>query len=566
MKNFSLYVTHIVIVLVLFAGIFATFYGVSQFFFQQYVDNVLVLNTREEQSKVDKSIRSTYYELLSYNNRELFSASNIITLKSDPTQFSTIYTTSVPNTNLLHGAFIITDTGTYFSGPDVDFVSNRDRLDGLINPDNTLKFVNIDQKNGIDVLIFSCPITIAESIGVCFYIIDLNYCVGVARNIGGDFGYSAIFMQKDSTRAQLIYHENKNYIGDIVQLASVSSKSNELSRREVVDEVDSILISNVLNETNSAFNLEWGIITYIDATYVYEEINQVYLTLNIFGIIAMISLLVLIIVQLSLTLRPLKRLSNKVKSYDDINSESTAKVVAPRNEIALLETTYDDMVKRISVLKDQLIEDMEAQRKLELDSLQIQINPHFLYNVLDAIAWMAKIEDEREIERIVIALAKFYRLSLHKGAKFIAVEEELEIIRHFFEIELFRYPNKFTYIFEMSEEVKDKLTLKLILQPFVENSIKHGLLTLKNQGTIRMSAKLDSENYIVFEIDDDGVGFDELANKDKYDEKSLSGYGIANVNERLRLQYKDNYSLKITSKINQGTKVVIRIPSKDLID
>jgi two-component system sensor histidine kinase YesM len=246
-----------------------------------------------------------------------------------------------------------------------------------------------------------------------------------------------------------------------------------------------------------------------------------------------------------------KRLINKLVKFG-----SDTKYVPNENEFDKLENAYDEMMGKIYSLIEESKIDEENKRKLELDALQAQVNPHFLYNTLDAIAWMAKIKKEHEIEKLVISLARFFRISLHKGDKYILVSEEVQLINHFLDIELIRFPNKFVVSYNISDNVRDLMTLKLILQPIVENAIKHGISVLENIGHLTINAYLDSNNDLIFEIIDDGVGFDldiENQRKDK-----LSGFGISNVDKRIKLEFGENYGVFIHSEKGKGTKVLIR--------
>jgi two-component system sensor histidine kinase YesM len=190
----------------------------------------------------------------------------------------------------------------------------------------------------------------------------------------------------------------------------------------------------------------------------------------------------------------------------------------------------------------------------------MQINPHFLYNTLDTIAWLAKLKNEKDIENLVLSLAKFFRLSLHKGDKFIKIKEEVDLVKSFLEIEKIRFPELFDVEYEIADEVKEIETLKLIFQPIVENAIKHGFSDIDYRGKITIRAEL-KENDIFFEIEDNGKGFD--ADEDLFaDDKlltGLGGYGLKNVDERIKLEYGRDYGVSVLSVVGTGTKVQIKI-------
>jgi two-component system sensor histidine kinase YesM len=174
---------------------------------------------------------------------------------------------------------------------------------------------------------------------------------------------------------------------------------------------------------------------------------------------------------------------------------------------------------------------------------------------------MAKIKHETEIEKLVLALAKFFRISLHKGDKFISVEEEVELIQHFLDIELIRFPDKFDMKYEIDEAVKKCETLKLILQPIVENAIKHGISQLENKGNITIKA-YRSDDDIVYEIIDDGIGFNPQEKLGTPLESGLGGYGLRNVDQRIKLEYGPQYGVHVDSKPQGGTRVKITIANR----
>lgn len=202
--------------------------------------------------------------------------------------------------------------------------------------------------------------------------------------------------------------------------------------------------------------------------------------------------------------------------------------------------------------------DAETIRKIEIESLKMEINTHFLFNTFDVIMWLARLSKQSDIEKLVLSLAKFYKLSLHGGDKIIRVEEEIEMIRHFVEIEKVSYPDKFIIEYNVAEEVKSCMILKLILQPLIENAIKHGIAVSGRAGKIILNVFTKDEN-IVFEVIDDGVGFDVDVQMQNPKETSRS---LKTLTERLWLEYGDKHSFVIDSVIGQGTTITVKIPKK----
>ena len=234
-----------------------------------------------------------------------------------------------------------------------------------------------------------------------------------------------------------------------------------------------------------------------------------------------------------------------------------------KDEIWELENSFNKMVVRIQDLIERNNQEKEKQKEMELIALQAQINPHFIYNTLDAIGWMAKLKKETEIERMVMALSTFFRTSLHKGEQYIMVKEEIELVESYVTIEKMRFPEKFDIIYNISDEIRDCLMLKIILQPLVENAIKHGISEKEGKGLITINGYAEDED-LVFEVIDDGVGFDVCTKEFQaaYNHIKRSGYGLRNVDERIKLEYGDDYGLKFESEKGKGTRVYVRLKIK----
>lgn len=260
--------------------------------------------------------------------------------------------------------------------------------------------------------------------------------------------------------------------------------------------------------------------------------------------------------------KPIENLKNSVVSYTGEKAEKVTRLKLGRyNEIAELYDSFDDMTDRISELIEKNEEDSEQRRKLELAALQIQINPHFLYNTLDTVAWLSKLKKQPDIEKLVVSLARFFRISLHNGDKHITVFEETQLVKNYINIENIRFPEKINLEMNIDDDILDYKIVKIILQPIVENSIKHGFVNLKRKGTIRINGYASGED-LIFEVIDDGNGFAVPPNflqKDFKRNDGPGGYGIKNVNERIKLEYGENYGLFYESEPKKGTKVTVKL-------
>ena len=240
------------------------------------------------------------------------------------------------------------------------------------------------------------------------------------------------------------------------------------------------------------------------------------------------------------------------------------------DEITELGMSFNIMIGKIKELLDSKIKEQETLKKAELRALQAQINPHFLYNTLDTIIWMAESKKTDRVVEIVTALSNFFRISLSKGMDWITIGEEVERISSYLTIQKMRYHDILDFKIEMDEAVFENTILKLMLQPLVENALYHGIKNKRGGGTITIRIRRKGDDEILIEVEDDGIGFtpDKLAqlraelDDDSGDIKLESGFGIGNVNKRIRLYYGKPYGLSVQSEYSTGTLVTLVIPVK----
>lgn len=235
-------------------------------------------------------------------------------------------------------------------------------------------------------------------------------------------------------------------------------------------------------------------------------------------------------------------------------------------EIRHLGRSISHMAQQIQVLMNDIVAEHESKRKSEFDTLQSQINPHFLYNTLDIIVWMIENEQKTEAVKVVTALARFFRISLSKGKSIITVRDELEHVRNYLMIQQMRYKNKFTYTIQAEPETLEMASLKLMLQPLVENAIYHGMEFMDGDGEIEILA-FCREKELFITIRDNGLGMTReqsdalLTEKTRVTSKRGSGIGVKNVNERIRLYFGEEYGLEIDSEPDEGTQIRIHLPA-----
>ena len=261
--------------------------------------------------------------------------------------------------------------------------------------------------------------------------------------------------------------------------------------------------------------------------------------------------------------KPLKKLEKYMVQVNPDNMDQRMEILTD-DEIGHLSMKFNQMMDRIRNLKEQVIEEQEDKRKYELQALQAQINPHFLYNTLDSIIWMAETNDSN-IVAMTEALAKLFRISLNKGNEEISLERELEHVKNYLIIQSMRYADKFTYEISSEPGVERCRTIKLILQPIVENCIYHGIKKKRGTGKITIRAYRREQNLII-EVSDDGCGMPEeicrkiLSDEIESENISGSGIGVKNVNERIQLRFGKKYGLSYSSEEGVGTTVTYVLP------
>lgn len=236
-----------------------------------------------------------------------------------------------------------------------------------------------------------------------------------------------------------------------------------------------------------------------------------------------------------------------------------------RDEIGMLYRGFGSMMKRIRTLINEVYLSKITQKEAELKALQAQINPHFLYNTLSLINWKALAAGEEDISRMTLALSTFYRTALNRGRNVLQVETELSNTRAYLEIQSMLHDGDFDYEIEAQTEILQCESLNLILQPLVENAIHHGIEE-KTDGRGKITVRgWKEDNCVWFMVEDNGIGMEQEV-ADKILTMESKGYGVRNVDERIRLCYGEKYAMKVESVVGKGTKMTIHFPARRLTD
>ncbi len=289
--------------------------------------------------------------------------------------------------------------------------------------------------------------------------------------------------------------------------------------------------------------------------------------------ILFVALIVLILLEFLLIINAVisSRLTDPIKKLDlsvqELERGLDTEIQAEgSDEVQHLGKSIQSMVIQLREMTEQMVRDHQLKQKSELNALQVQINPHFLYNTLDIIVWMIENERKDNAINLVTALARLFRISLSQGKNIITVADELEHVRNYLIIQSMRYKNKFTYTIEAPPEILGMSVIKLIIQPLVENAIYHGMDFMDGDGIIDITGRLENGD-VYLTVSDNGMGIQEEILAGLLDgHGAVSGFGLKNVNERVKLYFGEDYGLSIESEPDVGTSVTVHLPAVPFCD
>lgn len=410
-------------------------------------------------------------------------------------------------------------------------------------------------------------LTSAGSITHGVLLVDMNYS-GIEQicknNYLGGSGYVYI-MDEDG---KIIYHPKQRLIySNLIQESNLdTSKHEDGTFTENFEGEQRLITLKTVGYTG------WKIV----AVNPIQDITSNYSHFRAYTILfALFISYLLIIVNMFLSSRiakPIMKLENSVRGLESGDLDEQKIAISGSYEVEHLGKAIRSMVHQTRKLMEDIVTEQNAKRRSELDALQAQINPHFLYNTLDSIVWMNENGKYQEANTMVTALAKLFRISISKGKNIISVADELEHVKNYLIIQNFRYVNKFQYSVHADPEVLQCATIKLIVQPLVENSIYHGM-EFMDDGFIKVEAYCLGEDLLIDVIDNgpgmpqeqaDGLLSGKTAATVRGDNSGNgSGIGLKNINERIKLYFGPQYGLSIISEPDLGTTARIRLPKKD---
>ena len=365
------------------------------------------------------------------------------------------------------------------------------------------------------------------------------------------------------SKGEIIWHPKYELIasGRVKENNLVAAGYDDGSREEVFNGTRQTVVTKTVGYTG------WKLVGVIKGTGI--SLNMLKTRLFIVFVILLIIFIVILInsyISFRVT-NPIRELEKSVKALEEGNLDADI-YMGGSYEVQHLGKSVQDMKFRIKGLMQDIVNEHEEKRKSEFDSLQAQINPHFLYNTLDIIVWQIENEKQSEAVHTVTALARFFRLSLGKCKNIVTVKDEIDHVKNYLMIQHMRFKNKFDYEFDIAEDVLELPSLKLMLQPLVENAIYHGMEFMDGDGMIMVKA-WRKEDELYLSVADNGLGMTEdkvemiLTGKSTSGNGRGSGIGVKNVNERIKLYFGEAYGLTIDSEPDEGTTVIIHLPAKD---
>ncbi|EHB63610.1 MULTISPECIES: sensor histidine kinase [Paenibacillus] len=303
----------------------------------------------------------------------------------------------------------------------------------------------------------------------------------------------------------------------------------------------------------------------------YRSQNQYFLKLTAVAVtVAVVFVIVLVLFLIQKITNPLSVLAKFLKNSSP-EEPLPALPVKTVDEVGQLIISYNRLSSRIVKLTDEVKLSESLKKEADMHALQVQINPHFLYNTLSSIHWLALMNQDVKIAEMVGSLSDFLRFSLNNGQEYCTIQQEIMHVRHYVNIQKIRYPDKFEFDVRVEESLYNQTMLKLLLQPLVENSMLHGILSRDGLGTITIYGERVPGG-IRFTVEDDGIGMspdrlrwlqEQLTEHPQQQEREKAGrgsYGLRNVHKRLLLHYGRDAGLEIESTEGAGTRVLFTIP------
>lgn len=397
-----------------------------------------------------------------------------------------------------------------------------------------------------------------EKEGVFF--IDLNYSAISElcdQSTVGTKGYAFIL----DAKGNIVYHPQQQQLYNELQTENISLIMDADKDTVLTDTGNNGKLYSISRSDKTGW-------TVVDCTNVRELLSKSRQAQSVYVLTAIVLVIVALLfsrfMARSITL-PIQKLRDSMKKVQEGDFSVSDVVVDSRNEIGSLTKSFDVMTHRIQELMEQNVHEQEEKRKSELKALQSQINPHFLYNTLDSIIWMAEGKKNEEVVLMTASLARLLRQSISNEDEVVPIANEVEYARGYLTIQKMRYKDKLEFQIDVDPSILYIPLIKLVLQPIIENAIYHGLKYKESKGLLIVKGFMKDGN-AVLQVIDDGVGMDEETLSHIYDKHKVNyhsnGVGVYNVQKRLKLYYGDDYGITYESEKGKGTTATITIPGR----
>lgn len=462
--------------------------------------------------------------------------------------------------------FLFDTAGRKIAGPTLEFatggsVANKDWFQTALRIPEIYNF-STEQGSSVAESRTEQVITVSRSIrfkragreesGVLLLELNYDMITDLARKTNlGEYGHLMIL----DDQGRLLYTSETGEPRMTVLSAKEASSIFLGSRRVTLWNTDMFINVNTLIQTR------WLIATVSNINGIRNAVKRLALIIVLIYSISIAicaTVAAIISVQVSRPVSQLKTAMLKIEEGDFSQQVS----VSGQTEIVSLAHSFNAMTEKIRELMARLVSQQREKRKMELQVLQNQINPHFLYNTLDSIVWLAEHDRNKDVITTVVALAHFFRIGISKGETFIPVGNEISHVRNYLTIQSIRYVNKFTYDIQVDSRLLGYRVMKLVLQPIVENAIYHGIGD-EDDGKIKITGTIEN-GYMVFRVWNSGYGISEEKIREMYEtmrgNPEKPSVGIRNVYQRLKLYYGDEAEVIITSIQDESTTVSLRIP------
>ena len=385
-----------------------------------------------------------------------------------------------------------------------------------------------------------------ENLGVIRLDVDYHELEKYVKELSlGENGY-AFVIQKDGT---LIYHPDSEAFESVDKQMSVQEISNS--------PMDSMVSDDFFVHKSPIENSDWILVGVSSFSRFKEDSVKLLGIVSVVGVLSLLICMLGIFTLIRYQLLPVKKLGQVMRRVEEGDTTIRAEQKGAQ-EFQVLAGTFNQMLERIETLMKEEKEQEALTRIYELKALTSQINPHFLYNTLDTIIWMAEFQDHQKVVDITKALSNYFRLSLNAGEEIVTLRQEIEHVRQYLFIQKERYGDKLEYEIDEPYDIPDIKLPKIVLQPLVENAIYHGIKESERPGKITITVS-KRDTFIDICIADNGVGIKENTTSTK----ELGGVGIKNIKERLTLFFGEAFSMEIESESNAYTKVYLHLPLKE---